>query len=183
MANTAGGGFSYFSIGEQETYDDPHLFDALGAAGFRTPPYVYRTFGGGGFYQHSSGLLIGGEGEGGGLNEDNDGGTLAVGAGHGGMRVGWRFTLGRLLSVYPLIGIGGAGAGVSAEAIEDGSSSALVSVGLGIDLRLGGRVGLLLGLRVGWYQPLGAEEGSQGGFSYYRPVIGVYWEAKTSDDA
>ena len=134
--------------------------------------------GGGGMLWSVDRLVVdvGGQGAG---SDDTETGSFGYGVGH--VSAGIALYNGRWLRIYPLVGIGGMGAGLErtaddeAEAESSGWGTMLVNGGLGLDftLRLW-RIGLVVGLRMGFYAGLvGAlETEEQPSGPFFRVIVG-----------
>ncbi|MEO0560947.1 MAG: hypothetical protein AAF125_02465 [Chloroflexota bacterium] len=105
----------------------------------------------------------------------------AVGLGYGLLNVGYSVKLGPF-RVIPLIGFGGGGLGLDITPIASGNapdlselrvsrSNFLVHIGLGIELRIGGRFGLVVGGQAGYVlAPFSGRAGIRG--PYFRLMFG-----------
>lgn len=160
--------------------------------GVRIPRRIF-TMGGGGYSVDDRGLLIGGGGLGGGGTLPAGAGEVRYGAGVGTSEVGVvsEETSYGPLRLYPLFGVGGAGAGASAykrpvrelirakRPIRPDRSTAAGAlhflIGLGLELRLGGRSGVLVGLRAG-YRIVPSQVGNRkrGGGPFVQLMLGVF---------
>ncbi len=112
------------------------------------------------------GLLVGGEGAGGGRNKPFGIGEASIGAGFGAAEVGVMAPQTAPIPIFPFFGIGGIGSGVAyfRRSILDmqrhqqpiqsdlikASGGPHLLLGLAMEIRLGKQQGLLFGLRVGY---------------------------------
>ena len=119
---------------------------------------------GGGFLGRSGRLLVESGGLGGGTQEDELGYQLSAGSGQGGVNLGFILKGGSGLRIYPMVGIGGHGGGLlirddSGEAIiNSGLADVIYNTALGIDFKIGWRVGFIIGARIGVTSPLNSHE-------------------------
>lgn len=126
--------------------------------GMGVPGAACLRGGGGGALLTAGRLALEGSGSGSGGIHQAEGKTASYGVGQGALDLGVMVVQKRFLRVYPLIGVGGMGGGVSVRSSEgEGASdstgwgSLLLRGGIGIDLVLRvWRVGVMIGLRVGY---------------------------------
>jgi len=141
-----------------------------------------------------NGLLIGGEGAGGGRTKRVGEGEASIGAGLGAAEVGVIAFETESLRVFPLVGIGGAGSGIayfkrpirelqqSHQPIKperaEGAGGPHILIGLGIEFRVGKHAGFLAGLRIGYlFMPLRFGNGQQSPSGpFIRYVIGGFYK-------
>jgi len=110
---------------------------------------------GGGFYGVKDRIVADQEGSGGGQIQRYEGQNLIVGGGEGSFNYGFMFKRGKRLRIYPLIGIGGDGSGAVIErdgesVAASGSGGMHYMAGIGIEIKVGGRLGVVLGIRAGY---------------------------------
>jgi len=123
--------------------------------GMPTPPIAYSTLGGGLYGAHGGRLITEMTAHGGG--DVSVEGTQQINAGGGGgfMNVGYLLKRGRYFRLYPLIGIGAGAAGAliaesdSDKSVGVGGGGPILNFGLGLELKLGRRLGVMAGLRIG----------------------------------
>lgn len=129
---------------------------------------------GGGFMHERGRWIFDYFGSGGGQQTVRKDRPVEAGGGSGGFSIGYGFTFFGLVRVYPFAGVGGYGMGVvmgpelaaptattpeipTAETPNDGEATLLETggpqghVGVGIELRLGWRWGLVVGTRLGYH--------------------------------
>jgi hypothetical protein len=132
---------------------------------------------GGGFLGRSGRLLVETSGSGGGTQEDEYGYQVSAGSGQGGVNLGFVLKGGSRLRIYPMLGIGGQGSGLS---VKDEAGSAIVNRGigdviynaaLGMDFKIGWRIGLIVGVRLGFNAPLNTQERKP----FTRLIVGLGW--------
>jgi hypothetical protein len=115
---------------------------------------------GGGILGRRGRLIIEGGGLGGGaLQREGDYLVQVAGAG-GGVSLGLLPRKGSRLRIYPLVGIGGGGGGISvrqdkgATVLSSGLADVSYHVGIAVDLVIGWRLGLMVGARIGLASPI-----------------------------
>ncbi len=115
---------------------------------------------------HEHGLLIGGEGAGGGRNTPLGRGEASIGMGLGAAEVGVIALPTRPIRIFPFLGVGGAGSGMAyfRRSIQElyrhhqpiqpdvvkASGGPHLLLGLAIEIRIGRHTGLLFGLRIAY---------------------------------
>jgi hypothetical protein len=111
---------------------------------------------GGGFYSAGDKVLLDSNGEGGGTLTQNGDDVLAAGMGDGRTSGGVMLRIGESLRIYPLVGVGSAGHSIQQIKGEGNLSTQTISVqrsgGIGVEYRIGGRFGVVVGFRVGGVQ-------------------------------
>lgn len=164
------GGMGYFMTGGQ-ILSIGSLNKRLEAKGYPGFSSTFTSFGGGG-HAIISNFIIGGEGHGViGSDKTNENSTLSLNAGYGVVDFGYLIYSKGGLSVYPLVGFGGAGLSLSLSQrtiptfdevldslkghVELSTGSFLLHIAIGVDYLLTfgkeeeARGGILIGLRVG----------------------------------
>ena len=132
---------------------------------------------GGGFYGRAGRFLVETGGSGGGTLKNENGYQLAAGGGQGGVTMGFVLKGGSGLRIYPLIGIGGQGGGFSVKdetgkaLVNSGMGDFIYNAGLGIDFKIGWRIGFIFGVRIGFDAPLST--GQRMPFTRY--IVGFGW--------
>ena len=168
-SSSAGGqGAGFFSAGGARI-ENGELDDALAAAEYPTFGRQVLTIGGGGYFVHGSGILIGGEGVWV-LTGDaaHEGRSVSLSGGFGLLNVGYMAPLAGRLRAYPLLGFGGGGTNLRIGAQPTSESfgdlladpnrqtslsrvSMLASIGGGLEFRSSrSSTGLLVGVRAGY---------------------------------
>ncbi len=151
------GGASFLMLGESSLNNASTVEWALKSRGYPAPEFNGVSSGGGGYFQVGR-LLIGGSGEGTNARAENDIHQSAVGAGSGMANVGWLLLERGGLRVYPLIGAGGSGTGMSVQpknrtsqgvSITGGGANILAGVGVEFRLRITKSFAPLIGVRIG----------------------------------
>jgi len=134
----------------------------------------------GGGYMHERGRWIFDYfGSGGGQSTERKGRGVEAGGGSGGFNVGYGTTFLGVLRIYPFVGVGGYGMGVTmaSETPNDDPQTLLAvggpqgQVGIGAELRLGGKWGIILGVRLGYHYLLG--EGGMSRVPFMRLLLGI----------
>lgn len=121
---------------------------------------------GGGYMVNRGNWIIDNVGSGGGQSAQRGDRNIDAGGGEGSSNLGYAFTFFGVLRIYPFVGIGGYGMGVSAEASDENQATDIVAdednvlleaggpkgtLGIGIELRLGWLWGIVLGTRLGYH--------------------------------
>jgi hypothetical protein len=156
---------------------------------------ITASFNGGGMLSKRGKLLIDSEGGGGGYLGEAGAHHIAYGGGFGFLNVGYLIKTG-WLRVYPLVGIGGGGMGLSLSEksaippgeplappenrVDAGMGGMMLNTGLGLEVKIGGRLALVVGLRIGYMHRLvtfGDQHvpGALGNRPYLRFTIGGGW--------
>ena len=109
---------------------------------------------GGGFYGVKNRVVADQDGSGGGQVEKHGDHNLIVGGGEGSFSYGYMFKRGKRLRIYPLVGIGGDGSGAVLEKggstiTATGGGGAHYMMGVAIEIKVGGRLGFVFGIRAG----------------------------------
>ena len=159
------GGMSRIATGE--------LDDRLAAHGYPAFGQTAYTLGVGGYRILSNGVMLGFEGHGFGVGEeDHDGNEVELGGGYATLAVGYAIELSPRVRVYPRIGIGAGGLALEIESADDtvgfddvltnptpvpwvrdpllSRDGMVVDLGGGAEFLPGGRSGPLLGVRLGY---------------------------------
>lgn len=181
--------------------DTSAVLPSLRARGYPLPRHTQWQIGGGGYSITTQSVVIEGEGGGGGMMRAQGAYHTRGGAGHGSATLGYAFRLGPL-RFFPFAGAGGGGGGAliaetDGEAPRDAdltrypyiafaSGGPRLVYGLGADLWLGGRIGLVIGVRLGYARDLVALSSETldgqrsalrlrmgGGQPYFRLIAGV----------
>ena len=132
---------------------------------------------GGGFSGRAGRFLIETGGSGGGTLKNENGYQLAAGSGQGGVNLGFVLKGGSGLRIYPLVGIGGQGGGFSVKdetgkaLVNSGLADFIYNAGLGIDFKIGWRVGFIFGVRIGFDAPLNTGQH----IPFTRYIVGFGW--------
>ncbi|MBN1287062.1 MAG: hypothetical protein JXB47_16800 [Anaerolineae bacterium] len=163
----------YYTVGTGAGLDAGPMQSKLDEKGYPVPEAPLRSVynGGGGYGLRKGGpLLIGGEGGGHGNQYVGERYSTFPGGGEGFLFFGYVFNWLERLRVYPLLGVGGGGVGITVAETDSkhgpprdkdkrvawGEGSMLVNLGAGAEVTLGGKYGLVLGVRVGYiFNPLG----------------------------
>lgn len=158
----------YVAVGGDGVEDYDALERGLKNHGYPAPEANGLTVGGGGYGQLGR-LIIGGQGEGGGTASEDAHLVSRVGMGAGMSVIGWLFIDSDWLRVYPLIGVGGRGSGLSvrpknntSRGIGMGVAGANLVLGVGVEVRLplSRTFKPMIGAQVGWmWNPVGAWQG------------------------
>ena len=135
-------------------------------------PITHPTQGGGGYGVRGGRIITEMTGNGGGALTTGGEYTLQTSSGSGFLNVGYLVKRGSYFRVYPLVGFGGSSARATissdpGSAVDDagrfvqpvvvGTGGPLVNVGLGLELKLGSRFGVMAGIRFGFvFSPFGA---------------------------
>jgi hypothetical protein len=168
-ANTRRPGLTgYVAVGGDGVEDYDAMEHGLKNHGYPAPESNGLALGGGGYGQIGR-LIIGGQGEGGGSVSEDAHLISRVGMGSGMSLFGWLFIDSAWLRVYPLIGVGGRGAGLSvrpknntSRGVGLGAAGANVVIGVGVEVRLplSRSFKPMIGAQVGWlWSPVGAWQG------------------------
>lgn len=176
----------------------PETIAQIEAKGYMPPLDTFLTSGGGGGTIRKNGVYIGGSGQGGGnlLMETEQ--FVSAGGGSGSMDIGYMIRPVGWLRFYPFFGVGGAGNGIIATELSDDEPSQPIMtddtittsqieflsalVGVGFEVKIGGRVGLTLGMRLGWWQPLlTSKQAANKGRPYVMPIVGFQFSAGRGD--
>lgn len=117
---------------------------------------------GGGIYSYGNGLMVGASGNGGGLSVDREDSKVTAGTGEGGLDLGLMIPVRKRVRFYPFVQAGGTSTSVvvtrekgeSSESSDDTrdvttQGSPLIVTGIGLELRLGWRYGVVIGGQVG----------------------------------
>lgn len=155
-------------------------------------PQNYLTHGGGTYRIYKGRLLVEGSGGGGGMAYHENGYRVALGGGHGFFAMGWVLNLLPFLRVYPLVGLGGGGMGSALykadprapnrppanrdEVHATGGGGPLLNLGVGVELKIGYRYGIILGVRAGYLIAPDAcfvQTHLRGQFPYIRFTVGL----------
>lgn len=148
----------YVALGGDGMEDHDAMERALKRHGYPSSESNSLTMGGGGYGQVGR-LIIGGQGEGGGAVGEDAHLMSSVGAGAGMSLLGWLFINSAWLRVYPLVGVGGRGAGISVRpknntsrgvALGDAGLNVVVGVGVEVRLPLSRAFKPMIGAQVGW---------------------------------
>ncbi len=172
---------AFYSITQVEVSE---ITKELAGKGYDVPSEAQFHHGGGG-YSTFGRLIVGGEGSGGGQVHRNSDHEIDYGSGRGFYTLGWLFRIGKLIRIYPLLGLGGEGAGANVRTDTDETAQMMpspdkkssilqiitlnpsLSLGVGIEIRLSG---ILFGIRIGYvFLPL-AE--TREGKPYIRFTVG-----------
>jgi hypothetical protein len=150
----------YFSLG-QDTIDSSTASYKFAARGLPVINGSYTAVGGGGYRDVSDRLLVGGMGEGGGEVLNGNDFKVDSGGGSGFSVIGWILRPLPFMRIYPLVGVGGGGGGVSM--IDETDSGATLQkqlmvstggmrilTGIGAELRIGWRYGFIIGIQAGY---------------------------------
>lgn len=173
-------GVGFYSV-SQET--SSAISDELAEQGYKVPEQSWFQHGGGG-YTTVGRLIVGGEGNGGGSVHSSAENEIGYGSGLGFFTVGWLLTSG-WIRIYPLLGLGGAGAGANIRTDTDETAQLMpsqdtkstilqlgtlnpgISLSLGFELRL---FRFVLGIRMGYvFTPL---DEKHKGKPYMRMILG-----------
>lgn len=132
----------------------------VSAAGRPDEPMPIQTHHGTGFYQMvSKQLLIGGSGSGGDTLESMGANDLRLTGGDGFLIIGFLPRPKSLLRIYPFVGIGGGGLDIKSESafpeaehpsVLFSAGALMVTVGIGIEVKLGSSYGFIVGFRMGY---------------------------------
>jgi hypothetical protein len=163
-------GVNYYALGFRPlNLDTSSMEPQLTEKGYPLPTVrgLFRLNGGGGYgvIGENKRLLLDAEGGGGSYVDAGEQYGTFAGGGQGFLNVGYLFRLTSFLRAYPLLGLGAGGLGLTVAETDPeredkpspdrekkvgmGGGGILLHVGLGLELRLGGKTGLILGLRVG----------------------------------
>lgn len=152
----AGNKTLYLSWGHTQI-DPASTSHDLSTKGKSAASIAYTTQGGGGYGVRGGRLLTELAGDGGGVSLPGRENAVRTGGSSGFLNVGYLVKRGSVFRLYPLIGVGGsrrAGGLVaeepdSAERMVSGCDP-LVNLGLGLEVKLGSRIGFLVGIRLGF---------------------------------
>lgn len=168
----------YYAIGGG-LLDGKALQNALGTPdAYPIDQVHYAATGGGLFWAGRSGPGYGLEGQAIIDQDAGDGYETAIGMGYGLFNMGYGFRLGPL-RIFPMVGVGGGGIGFditrqhtpNAAPQRASRTNFLVHLGIGVEFRMGGRLGVAVGGRFGWlFAPFSRREGIRG--PYFRVFFG-----------
>lgn len=177
----------YMVIGRHNVHTRPAQ-DVLAQHGQIPGPLAFTGYGGGAYGTRGR-LIIDGEGAGGSSVLTGDSTTqFDIGDGHGYFNVGFLLLRG-FVRVYPFVGIGGGGSELEAEpAGSERISKSEVDVdlgsgmraqgGIGIEFKVGWRLGVIVGVRVGYAVDLSSTTGERSEKPFVRLVLGAGWFGK-----
>lgn len=159
----------YLAVGSNGIEDYAAMGSGLRQHGYPAPEGESTLAVGGGGYGQIGRLVVGGQGEGGGSTAEDAYLISSVGAGGGFGVFGWLLIDSAWLRVYPLVGVGGRGSGVSvrpknntSRGVGLGTGGANLVAGIGLEVRLPFSPSFrpMIGAQVGWqWQPAGVWQG------------------------
>lgn len=169
--------------------DNDALYSTLVQQNYPTDVPSVRMFGGGLYSTRAGRVIIESSGSGGSteITRSQDTRSLAVGNGIGLTNIGLLLVKTRRLRFYPLLGVGGGGTNLvpmtrdpnnpSVVTVEQGTATDLgggmmLHAGLGLELKLGGKLGMIVGLRTGLVVPVNGPTGAQ---TYLTATSGAGW--------
>ncbi|MBE2266782.1 MAG: hypothetical protein IAE80_01035 [Anaerolinea sp.] len=157
-ARTQRAAAGYVTVGGDAVEDFDAMERGLKNHGYPAPEVNGLTMGGGGYAQIGP-VIVGGTGEGSGATAEDAYLVGGVGSGGGGAQFGLLLIDWAWLRVYPLVVVGGRGAGASVrpknnttQGVSLGTGGVQVVAGVGIELRLPLSTGFqpMIGAHVGW---------------------------------
>ena len=158
----------YFAVGGDGVENYAAMEYGLKQHGYPAPDGGALAVGGGGYGQIGR-LIIGGQGEGGGSAGEDAYLISRIGAGSGFSLLGWLLINLTWLRVYPLVGVGGRGSGISvrpknntSRGVGLGTGGANFVAGVGVEVRIPFSRSFrpLIGVQVGWqWNPVSGWQG------------------------
>ena len=159
----------YLAVGSNGFEDYVAMGSGLRQHGYPAPDSDLNVAIGGGGYSQIGRLVVGGQGEGGGSTAEDAYLISSVGSGGGFGVFGWLLIDSAWLRVYPLVGVGGRGSGVSvrpknntSRGVSLGSGGANLVAGVGLEVRIPFSRSFrpMIGAQIGWqWQPAGGWQG------------------------